>query len=70
MRHRGYYHLMLDLDNDPSTGWNNHYYEGHYTPLGYYASQGVPNTDHLGVECRNGFGIRFWVDVSGLDRRN
>lgn len=50
-RHRGYYHLMLDLDNDPSTGWDNRYYEAHLTPLGYYAGQGLSNTAHLGVEC-------------------
>ena len=51
VRHRGYYHLMLDLDNDPSTGWDNRWYEAHYTPLGYYASQGLRNTRHIGAEC-------------------
>jgi hypothetical protein len=51
VRHRGYYHLLLDLDNDPTTGWDSRYYEGSYTPVGYYASQGLWNSRHLGAEC-------------------
>jgi len=39
-RSRGYYHLLLDMDNDPTTGWNTDYYETHYTPVGYLRSQG------------------------------
>ena len=57
-RNRGYYHLMLDLDNDPSTGWNNHWYETHYTPLGYYASQGIEGMDPIGAECYLELGIK------------
>jgi len=49
-RNRGYYHLLIDVDNDVTTGWNSHYYEGHYTPVGYLASQGQTNTDAIGTE--------------------
>ncbi len=38
---RGYYHLLIDLDNDVTTGWSTDWYEAHYTPLGYLISQGV-----------------------------
>jgi len=49
-RSRGYYDLLLDTDNDPTTGSNSHYYEAHYTPVGYLASQGLPNTDKIGAD--------------------
>ena len=38
---RGYYHLLLDIDNDATTGWSTDWYEAHYTPVGYLISQGV-----------------------------
>jgi len=57
IRNRGYYHLMMDLDNNPTTGWNSHWYEVHYTPLGYYASQGLPDTDAIGAECYLEMGV-------------
>ena len=37
---RGYYHLLLDIDNDPTTGWSTDWYEAHFTPVGYLISQG------------------------------
>jgi len=49
-RSRGYYDLLLDLDNDPTTGSNTHYYETHYTPVGYLASQGITPSDKIGAE--------------------
>jgi hypothetical protein len=49
-RHRGYYHLEVDLDNNPETGWNTYWYEASLTPLGYRQSQGEPNTDRIGSE--------------------
>ncbi len=65
-RNRGYYHLMLDLDNDPSTGWNNHWYETHYTPLGYYASQGLEGMDPIGAEAYLELGIKCnWTPPKG-----
>ena len=57
VRNRGYYHLMLDLDNDATTGWNSHWYETHYTPVGYYHSQALPNTDDIGAEAYLELGI-------------
>jgi hypothetical protein len=69
VRHRGYYHLMLDLDNDRDTGWNNHWYEGHYTPLGYYASQHEPQTKNIGVECVIDLEIdSYWTPPAGNGR--
>ncbi|MEN8193117.1 MAG: T9SS type A sorting domain-containing protein [Bacteroidota bacterium] len=38
---RGYYHVLMDIDNDPATGWSTDWYEAHYTPVGYLISQGV-----------------------------
>ena len=49
-KHRGYYHILFDVDNDATTGWNSHYYEGHYTPVGYLASQGQTDTEAIGTE--------------------
>jgi hypothetical protein len=59
-RHRGYYHLELDLDNDPTTGWDTYWYEASFTPLGYRNDQGEPNTDKVGSE-----GHFYW----GTDNR-
>jgi|GEM_PF-672853 len=59
-RSRGYYHLLLDLDNDITTGWNSHYYEAHYTPVGYLASQGIENTDPLGADTYLMWGSTYW----------
>ncbi len=49
-RSRGYYDLLLDLDNDVTTGANSHYYEAHYTPVGYLASQGIANQGKIGAD--------------------
>jgi len=49
-RSRGYYDLLLDLDNNVTTGANSHYYEAHYTPVGYLASQGIANQDKIGAD--------------------
>jgi len=49
-RSRGYYDLLLDLDNDVTTGANSHYYEAHYTPVGYLASQGITPSDKIGSD--------------------
>jgi len=38
---RGSYHILIDIDNDATTGWSTDWYEGHYTPMGYLKSQGV-----------------------------
>ena len=38
---RGYYHLLLDIDNDATTGWSTDWYEAHFTPVGYLIDQGV-----------------------------
>lgn len=55
---RGYYHLLLDLDNNPQTGWNTHWYEGHLTTVGYFNSQGHANTDPIGAEAYFMLGLR------------
>ncbi|MBN1352025.1 T9SS type A sorting domain-containing protein [candidate division KSB1 bacterium] len=59
-RSRGYYHLLLDLDNDVTTGWDSHYYEAHYTPVGYLASQSMPNTDPIGADTYLMWGCQGW----------
>jgi len=38
---RGSYHILIDIDNNPSTGWSTDWYEGHYTPMGYLITQGI-----------------------------
>ncbi|MBN1351134.1 hypothetical protein JXJ21_17065 [candidate division KSB1 bacterium] len=55
---RGYYHLLVDLDNDPNTGWNTHWHECHLTTLGYYNSLGLPNTNPIGAEAYFELGLR------------
>ncbi len=57
-RNRGYYHMLLDLDNDPTTGWDSYWYETHYTPLGYYHSQGIAHTENVGAECYLQLGLK------------
>ena len=50
VRHRGYYHLGIDMDNDGSTGANSFWYEAHLTPVGYLKSIGVA-VDSIGAEA-------------------
>ncbi len=58
-RSRGYYHILVDLDNDRTTGWDPSYFEANYTTLGYLISQGVYNTDQtIGVELIFDTGIK------------
>ena len=60
-RHRGYYHLILDLDNDASTGWDNTWYEGSKTTLGYYIDNGMHGLtadDAMGAEMIVAFGVK------------
>ena len=66
-RSRGYYHLMLDLDNDAATGWDSHYYEAHYTPVGYLASQGITPSDKIGAEVYLMWGGRGWFTAPHPD---
>lgn len=67
---RGYYHMMLDLDNDATTGWSTDWYEAHYTTLGYLISQGVA-LDPVGAEVMLEWGGRtrdeWQVTVDSLD---
>jgi len=39
---RGYYRLLLDVDNDYYTGWSTDFFEGRYTPVGYLMTIGDP----------------------------
>jgi hypothetical protein len=55
---RGYYHLLLDLDNDVTTGWKTSWYEAHYTPVGYLESQAQPNQLPIGAEVMHEWGAR------------
>lgn len=54
---RGYYHLLLDIDNDPTTGWVSDWYEAHYTTVGYLISQGQPY-ETIGSEVMIEWGAR------------
>lgn len=58
-RSRGYYHVLLDLDNNIETGWKTDWYESHYTTVGYLASVGQPGSDPLGAEVWSELGIRY-----------
>jgi len=61
---RGYYHVMIDLDNDPATGWDSKYYEGHETPVGY-VMRTLPGLgyDAVGAEMIVEVGMKgFWTD--------
>jgi len=39
---RGYYRLLLDIDNDPYTGWNTAFLERHHSPVGYLGTVSFP----------------------------
>ena len=54
---RGYYHLLLDIDNDVTTGWSTDWYEGRHTILGHYISQGS-GYEPIGVEIMTEWGAR------------
>ena len=56
-QHRGYYHLVFDLDNDPATGWDTEWYEGDRTTVWYYIDQGVLTGNAVGAELILAFGI-------------
>lgn len=62
--------MMLDLDNDATTGWSTDWYEAHYTTLGYLISQGV-ELEPVGAEVMIEWGARtrddYEVDVEGQD---
>jgi len=74
---RGYYHILVDLDNDVSTGWDTGWYEGHITNLG-------PNLKNIGAEQYLELGLRtdkpqeedwsrleyYAEDVSGYDAQS
>ena len=74
---RGYYHFLIDLDNDATTGWNTAWYEAHYTPVGYLISQAVAGQEAIGAEVMQEWGSRTndaWkvanegaVPVRGID---
>ncbi len=66
-RSRGYYHVVIDLDNDPSTGWNTEYYETHYTPVGYLISQGQTQLETVGSETYFAWGGRYFEPWAGPD---
>ena len=55
---RGYYHILLDIDNDATTGWSTDWYEAHYTPVGYLISQGVAY-EPIGAEVMTEWGSRM-----------
>jgi hypothetical protein len=62
---RGHYHILLDLDNDPSTGWDTRHYEGHETTVGYIIRT-LPELgyEHIGAEQMSEVSIRtYWGDV-------
>jgi hypothetical protein len=58
-RSRGYYHVLLDLDNNIETGWKTDWYEAHYTTVGFLASQGDPASLPLGAEVWSELGLRY-----------
>ncbi|MCB9503826.1 MAG: T9SS type A sorting domain-containing protein [Deferribacteres bacterium] len=39
---RGFYNLLLDIDNNANTGWRSDWYEAHLSPVGYLISQNYP----------------------------
>ncbi len=55
---RGFYKLLLDLDNDAATGWKSTHYEGHFTTLGYLIDQGVGGQEAIGTEVMLEWGAR------------
>jgi len=64
---RGYYHAMLDLDNNAETGWKTDWYESHYTTVGYLASQDYEGAEPLGAEIYMGWGGRYWYPAPHPD---
>ncbi|MBN1465961.1 hypothetical protein JXA02_09380, partial [candidate division KSB1 bacterium] len=64
---RGYYHALLDLDNNVETGWKTDWYETHYTTVGYLASQNYENANPLGAEIYMGWGGRYWYPAPHPD---
>ena len=70
VRHRGYYHLGIDLDNDATTGVNMFFYEAHYTPAGFLNSLNDPNIviDPVGAEAAIMWGCDYeWTPVDGSE---
>ncbi|KAA3662366.1 MAG: T9SS C-terminal target domain-containing protein [Calditrichaeota bacterium] len=67
---RGYYKLLVDTDNDATTGWNVGWYEAHYTPVGYLESQNVAGADPVGAEMMVEWGARFRPEYDGGTVRN
>jgi hypothetical protein len=68
---RYYYHLLIDADNDPSTGWDNGEYEENPTgvtdPIGvdYYMQIGR-HSDKADDDFNDGIAVTFvWVDEMG-----
>jgi hypothetical protein len=59
-RTRGYYHVLLDLDNNIETGWKTDWYEAHYTTVGYLASQGFEGAEPLGAEVWVEWGAKYF----------
>lgn len=55
---RGYYHILVDIDNDVTTGWNSGWYEAHYTTVGYLASLAVEGQNPIGTEVMLEWGAR------------
>ncbi|RLD65474.1 MAG: hypothetical protein DRI84_06745 [Bacteroidetes bacterium] len=68
---RGYYHVLLDLDNDATTGWSTDWYEAHFSPVGYLISQGFAY-EPIGAEVMLEWGARTrddWeVETEGSDK--
>ncbi|MCA9731983.1 T9SS type A sorting domain-containing protein, partial [candidate division KSB1 bacterium] len=62
---RGYYHILMDTDNDPMTGWGVAWYEAHYTPVGYLQSQNVAGAEPIGAEIMLEWGARYYSEVNG-----
>ncbi|MCB9208829.1 MAG: T9SS type A sorting domain-containing protein [Ignavibacteriales bacterium] len=54
---RGYYHFLIDVDNDVTTGWKTSWYEAHYTPVGYLESLGQ-DVAPIGAEIMQEWGAR------------
>ncbi|KAA3616348.1 MAG: T9SS C-terminal target domain-containing protein [Calditrichaeota bacterium] len=67
---RGYYHVLYDLDNDATTGWNVSWYETHYTPVGYLESQSVADAVPIGAELMTEWGARYYPEYDGGGVRN
>ena len=50
-RSRGHYHALLDLDNDPETGWKTSHYESDFTVAGFLSTQeGFEDYEVAGAE--------------------